>query len=191
MDKILAALFTVLLGNPKLDADRDAQMRTRFPRWYRLVGSAIEHASRLAAQAVVPAANVTPTTAVEINFEQLFLLQRADDEDDTTLSELLLEMVWQWSGDFNSKDVKEVMNSEAGSDLKSLLREFLYEGQTPPDVVSSKGVGKRLARHVGNVVSLNGRSVVLKITGTVAGGRGGKTYRVTFLDGEPAPERSM
>ena len=55
-DKILRALFTILLGNPTLKEARDAQMKTRFPTWWRLVGSAVEHA---AAQAVAAAAKRT------------------------------------------------------------------------------------------------------------------------------------
>ena len=184
-DKILGALFTVMLGNPTLKAARDAQMKTRFPTWYRLIGSAVENAAQ---QAVAVATDKTKAAPVSISFEKLFLSQRADDEDDTTLSELLFEMVTEdtLSADFDSKQVAAIMNLPGQSPLKTLLREFLYEGQIAPDVVSSKSVGKRLSRHVDNVVSCTGRDVVLKITGT-DGGKGGKTYRVVFLDGKPAP----
>jgi hypothetical protein len=37
--RILAALYTILIGNPKLNEPRDAPMKTRFKMWYRLVGS--------------------------------------------------------------------------------------------------------------------------------------------------------
>ena len=43
---ILRALYTILIGNPMLDKPRDAPMKTRFKMWYRLVGSAVEHAAR-------------------------------------------------------------------------------------------------------------------------------------------------
>ena len=43
-DEILGALYVILLGNPMLDSSIDAATKTRFPMWYRLVGSAIEHA---------------------------------------------------------------------------------------------------------------------------------------------------
>ena len=45
---ILRALYTVLLGNPKLRETRDAAMKTRFKTWYRIIGSAVEHAAELA-----------------------------------------------------------------------------------------------------------------------------------------------
>ena len=44
--EILAALYTILLGNPQLKAPRDADGKTRFKMWWRLVGSAVEHAAR-------------------------------------------------------------------------------------------------------------------------------------------------
>ena len=36
---ILAALFTILLGNPQLKASRDAEGKTRFKMWWRLASS--------------------------------------------------------------------------------------------------------------------------------------------------------
>ena len=44
--EILAALYTILLGNPQLKTPRDAEGKTRFKMWWRLVGSAVEHAAR-------------------------------------------------------------------------------------------------------------------------------------------------
>ena len=40
--EILAALFTILLGNPQLKQPRNAEGKTRFKMWWRLVGSAVE-----------------------------------------------------------------------------------------------------------------------------------------------------
>ena len=45
--EILAALYTILLGNPQLKAARDAPGKTRFKMWWRVVGSAVEHAAKL------------------------------------------------------------------------------------------------------------------------------------------------
>jgi hypothetical protein len=46
--EILAALYTILLGNPTLDLTRSASMKTRFKLWYRTVGAAVEHAAQCA-----------------------------------------------------------------------------------------------------------------------------------------------
>jgi hypothetical protein len=48
--EILQALYTILLGNLTLEAPRDAPMHTRFKMWWRLVGSAVEHAAKQAGQ---------------------------------------------------------------------------------------------------------------------------------------------
>ena len=65
--EILAALYTILLGNPQLKAARDAEGKTRFKMWWRLVGSAVEHAAKLAGQ--------------ELDFQKLFITQEEDDEE--------------------------------------------------------------------------------------------------------------
>ena len=48
--EILRAFYMVLLGNPTLKEPRDAPMKTRFKMWWRLVGSAVEHAAEQAAR---------------------------------------------------------------------------------------------------------------------------------------------
>ena len=55
-------------------------MRTRFKMWWRLVGSAVEHAAGSA-------------TGVEtIDFRTLFLAQDEEDEDDNALVEALVTL---------------------------------------------------------------------------------------------------
>jgi hypothetical protein len=73
--EILEALFTILLGNPTLDKPRNAQMHTRFKLWWRLIGSAVEHAAKQAGK--------------EIDFRQLFKEAEEDDEDAASLAEVL------------------------------------------------------------------------------------------------------
>lgn len=45
--KILRALYIVLLGNPQLKTSLDIAGETRFKTWWRLIGSAVEHAAKL------------------------------------------------------------------------------------------------------------------------------------------------
>ena len=66
--EILRALYTILLGNPELEAARGAEAKTRFKMWWRLVGSAVEHAAKLASDS-------------ELDFQELFLSQEEDDEE--------------------------------------------------------------------------------------------------------------
>jgi hypothetical protein len=77
--EILRALYTILLGNPTLKKPQGAAMRTRFKTWWRLVGSAVEHAA------------VQATGGKEkVEFQTLFLNQDAEDEDDNALVEALM-----------------------------------------------------------------------------------------------------
>jgi hypothetical protein len=71
--EIMSAFYTILLGNPQLRAPRDAPAKTRFKMWWRLVGSAIEHAAKLA------------QPKEEVDFQKLFLVQDENDEDAATL----------------------------------------------------------------------------------------------------------
>ena len=80
--EILAALYTILLGNPQLKAARDAAGKTRFKMWWRLVGSAVENAAKLAGQ--------------ELDFQKLFLTQEEDDEESASLADVLDVLVKKW-----------------------------------------------------------------------------------------------
>jgi len=66
---ILTALYTILLGNPQLKTPHDADGKTRFKMWWRLVGSAVEHAAGL--------------TGEVLDFQRLFTAQEEEDEDGT------------------------------------------------------------------------------------------------------------
>ena len=65
--EILAALYTILLGNPQLKAKRNAPGKTRFKTWWRLVGSAVEFASKQIGH--------------DLDFKELFRKLDSDDED--------------------------------------------------------------------------------------------------------------
>ena len=80
--EILRALYTILLGNPALRSPPDAQAKTQFKVWWRLIGSAVEHAAGLAGQ--------------ELDFQNLFLSQEEDDEDSVSLADALAVMKRRW-----------------------------------------------------------------------------------------------
>jgi hypothetical protein len=96
--EILAALYTILLGNPTLKKPRNAPMHTRFKMWWRLVGSAVEHAAKLAAEDVEVGAydDEESKRPCEVDFLRLFLARDDEDEDSTSLAEALAS--WSRSG---------------------------------------------------------------------------------------------
>jgi hypothetical protein len=146
--EILRALYTVLLGNPMLAAPRDAACRTRFKMWWRLVGSAVEHAAKLA------------SPQQPIDFQKLFLTQEDDDEDTASLAEALSIMHKLWGNQqagFKANDVAETVNS--GSNDGIALRDFLFPTAPPGHIATPAAVGKRLNSHVGEPVA-NGENIL-------------------------------
>ena len=95
--EILAALYTILLGNPQLKAARDAEGKTRFKMWWRLVGSAVENAAKLAGQ--------------ELDFQKLFVTQEEDDEESASLADVLDVLVKTWPDQFMASDVAGMINN--------------------------------------------------------------------------------
>ena len=69
-----------------LEVKRDAAMKTRFKMWWRLVGSAIEHAAALAQR------DVEEDKKVKVDFHKLFLAQDDEDEDSVSLADALAIM---------------------------------------------------------------------------------------------------
>jgi hypothetical protein len=137
--KILRALYTVLLGNPELRKPHFAPAKTRFKLWWRVVGAAIENASKCVDQ--------------KIDFQTLFLDQESDDEDSASLADTLHILNKRWpDGTFKAADVAGLINENGGNTQDgTAVREFLFPSGRN-DVVSPKAVGKRLAAQVGNPV---------------------------------------
>jgi hypothetical protein len=98
--EIISALYTILMGNPFLKQPRDAACKTRFKMWWRLVGSAVEHAAEL----------FEPDCPVD--FQSLFLAQDDEDEDSTSLAEALEIMLSKWVGAFDAADVAKAINGQ-------------------------------------------------------------------------------
>jgi hypothetical protein len=76
--EILKACYTILLGNPQLKQPHDAPGKTRFKMWWRLVGSAVEHAAKLY------------NSKDEVDFQKIFIEQEeTQDEDSMSLADIL------------------------------------------------------------------------------------------------------
>jgi hypothetical protein len=102
--------------------------------WYRLVGSAVEHAAMMA------------LPECKVDFQNLFLAREDQDEDSTSLAEALAVMLNQWPGSFDATDVTKLINGGNGV----ALREFLYPETAASEPVSPRSVGKRLTPHIGD-----------------------------------------
>jgi hypothetical protein len=147
--EILAAFFTILLGNPTLGQPNDAPMRTRFKTWYRLVGSAVEQAAILA----------NPDR--EVDFQKLFLAREEDDEDSTSLADALGILAEHSPTTFEAVAVAQFVNDQTDPRGRA-LREFLYPGAPPNHMATPKSVGKLLKNHIDEPVKSGDRTLVLR-----------------------------
>jgi hypothetical protein len=174
--EILRALYTLILGNPALQPSSKAAPQTRFKAWWGVVGSAVEYAAaqhvrdteeRVAAM-VDDAPAQPPTT---INFRDLFLSQEEDDEENASLADALAAMDGKWpkAETFQASDVARLLNdrSEDQIDVDKeravILREFLLPKVAPNQDVSAKSVSKAIKHHVGALVKVGDRMLILKM----------------------------
>lgn len=167
--EIIRALYTILLGNPFLEQPRDAACKTRFKLWWRLIGSAIEHAAELDGK--------------RVDFQALFLGQERDDEETNTLAALLTALRKEWPPEkengkmvataFTAKDVAELINEGGATGV--LVRDNLFERLPAGQTISVKAVGKRLKARVDAPVQVDEGILTLRADD----GREGYSYFVT------------
>jgi hypothetical protein len=162
--EILAALYTILLGNPMLRKPPSAASKTRFKMWWRLIGSALEHAARVMGE--------------EVDFQTLFLEQEEEDEESASLADVLDVMAKALPHEFAATHVAGLVNDRT-SPIGATVREFLYSGAPPNHVASPKSVGKRLNKHLDDPVKHGDRTLTLRKWLNPHGGSKGKgTYYI-------------
>jgi hypothetical protein len=167
--QILRALYTILLGNPQLKQPLDASAETRFKQWWRLVGSAVEHASRLV---------VGEKEAIK--FAQVFLEQEEEQDEESVGLVGMFAMLANFhfrpgkpAGDsVTAEEVARFMAGEAGvlrtnNDWLSpedalVFHEVLYPGKmVRPN--SASDIGKRLKKFRNNKVKRGTETYELKV----------------------------
>jgi len=149
--EILASLYALLLGNPQLDEPRHAAGRTRFKMWWRLVGSAVEHAAGLNGQ--------------ELDFQQLLLAQEEDEEESASLADVLAILAnTMHDNAFNATAVAALINDRMHryeEDVQA-VREFLLPGAMAEHVFSAKSIGRLLKKHLDEPVRSGTDTLVLR-----------------------------
>ena len=147
--EILAALYTVLLGNPQLKAEHDAAAKTRFKFWWRLVGSAVENAAKLTGHA--------------LDFQQLFIAQEEDDEESASLADMLEVLVKWWPDqNFMASAVTGMINNRNKDEDGQIVRDVLLPGAMAEHVFTSKTVTRLLKKHIDEPVRGGGRTLALR-----------------------------
>jgi hypothetical protein len=170
--KILAALYTILLANPAIRPGANVVPETRFKTWWRLVGSAVEHAARQHTEHVATLAMdaLVGCPPGKICFRNLFIELEQDDEESASLADTLEALASEWPKEtmFQSVDVAKLINDQ--SDFRTTdqiqrsatVREFLFPLLLQNQTATAKATGKRLKRHVGDPVLHGNRTLILK-----------------------------
>ena len=109
--EILRALYVIMLGNPQLK--EPVPPKTRFKRWWHLVGSAIENATTFMSEELDLPEGWRTTEPV--SFVKLFAAVESEDEETTDLSDVLEILSRRWppatpSIAFQASDVAKLIN---------------------------------------------------------------------------------
>jgi hypothetical protein len=157
-----------MLGKPTLDLPPDAEMKTRFKMWYRLVGSAVEHATKCMKWTDADCGELPEWDQLlpDVDFANLFLSQEASDDDETDLGETLnaLDAMAGIRGgrDFRASDVAKLLNDSGGTDNAIVVRNYFFPTLLPDKPVSAKSVSKHLKARRGEPAKYDGRTLVLR-----------------------------
>lgn len=162
---ILRALYTILMGNPQLKNPKAP--KTRFKRWWHLVGSALEHAAACLVadeEATVPEEK---RTATQIDFVKLFADVEGEDEESTDLADVLeiLGGVWPAGKYFQASEVASLANRPMEGEEKNAetLRTFFdTSGRRKSGDITPMSVGKRLGTLVDAPVRVGDWTVKLE-----------------------------
>ncbi len=135
-NRILRALYTLLLGNPQLRPGQFREPETRFKTWWSLVGSAVEHAAGLLArEGEAESGRIDrsdETRPVAIRFRDLFNNFEAEEEQTSALAGILEMLREHWPYRFRAADIARFIEEKAaGLELKSLIEQATSRAMTP------------------------------------------------------------
>jgi hypothetical protein len=165
--EILRALYTVLLGNPRLSDKAAQEPETRFKVWWGLIGAAIEHAARCHVDR--PDLHNSACPPEVIIFRNEFLDNDLEDEQGHALIISLTLLHKWWPGTFRSSDILSFTKNQFNSDSSAFSEEFFdaleaATGQPPPKAYSARTLTWRLKAIVDAPVLINGKLMELQFT---------------------------
>ena len=107
--RILRAMYTVLLGNPRLTMAEVEPAQTRFKQWWHLAGSALEHAAECHVKC-------GGEGAVKVSFkEQLLANDAADEQEHATATVLRMLLGERWVNGFTAAEMMAFINLDVGA----------------------------------------------------------------------------
>ncbi len=171
---ILRAIYMILLGNPAVQPGNTVALKTRFKTWWKLVGSAIEHAAGLLharENSLRDDANEAPaeddtnrrTLAERVDFKLLFAESEEDEEVGTNVA-AILDILSRTYGTarFTAQPLAEAINNGKDADLWP-LRDLLEErNDAVSGTVTGAWLGKKLKVLLGNTTKVHGHEMTLR-----------------------------
>ena len=125
--QILAALYTILLANPRLREPPAAAAETRFKAWWRMVGAAIEYATRQHAEhvAALTMDGLEVCLPAAVSFRSLFLAGEAEEEQTSALVTVLDVLRSRWPIGFKAAEIAAYAGAadEGAIEFKSALEQ--------------------------------------------------------------------
>ena len=178
--RILVALYTIMLGNPAMRPGSNVAAQTRFKTWWRLVGSAVEHAAGLHLKDTAERIESLPADCpicppMAMSFRDLFLAQETDDELSGSLADALTALRKYWPPDaaeredraFTAAALAAKLNNTAfmaavDKERVETLREFLFSDLAPNKPITVKATSRRLKRHLDEPIKVGDKILCLK-----------------------------
>ena len=176
--EILAALYTILLGNPRFkNPEENKPAETRFKMWWHLIGAAVEHAAEKHVK--LCASDPRPPTPIE--FKNLFLTGEKDDEQTAGLVDVLGALrKWYRTGGYNGMEnqtssfkASDILERCRGLDLNDVSFKTSLElasGRAMP-IVTPQIVSARLRSCLDRPVEADGELRTLRYESDSHGGR--------------------
>jgi hypothetical protein len=163
--EILRALYTIVLGNPRLTGTAAREPETRFKAWWHLIGGALEHAARC--HLGFPDLHSATCPPAEISFRREFLDNDVEDEQGHALALVLALLRSRWPGTFQSSDILDFCNNTFGENASSFTGEFFdaletATGSKPPKAYSARSLTWRLKAIVDAPALVNGKLMQLR-----------------------------
>jgi hypothetical protein len=164
--EILAALYTLLLGNPRRSSGQHSTPPTRFKAWWDMVGSAIEFAAEqhtlLSAQEIAGlVADPEPVPPRMISFAEIFLTGEAQDEQDNSMGIVLDVLFRRWPNGFQAANVAHYAGEAEESAIAFRDALELASGK-PLKIISATSVTWRLKALADAPVDIGDRRLVLR-----------------------------
>ena len=188
--KILRALYTILLGNPRFAGGEQEPEKTRFRRWWHLVGAPLEHAAGLlvAERDTLREATWKPAhkLAEPLDFVAQFRVFEDSDDQGNALAGLLglLDELWSraaYPDGFRADQVAErALDNGLGLDANAQELRGLLDvvGPRPLVAVTGHSVGHRLRLVLDNPALVGSEVLILRKRANRGGGHLPGLYQI-------------